>query len=87
MMRGSVYWNMPYKQTLVQGVRTKTSKMNWEDFLIGLILILTGIIILIYQERSGDFGKNANWNQGTVGLIGGAIISIFGGLYFFIGSF
>ena len=61
--------------------------MDLENFLIGTILTLTGVIILIYQQRSGDFEGNSKWTQNTVGLFGGAIIGVIGGLYFLITSF
>ena len=61
--------------------------MVWENFLYGLIFILTGVTILVYQKRTGDFDKGAKITQNVVGLIGGALIGIFGGLYFLIKAF
>jgi hypothetical protein len=61
--------------------------MDWENFLYGLIFILTGVTILIYQYRNGYFDKGTKITQNVVGLIGGALIGIFGGLYFLIKAF
>jgi hypothetical protein len=61
--------------------------MDWENFLYGLIFIVTGVTILVYQHRNGDFDKGAKVTQNVVGLVGGALIGIFGGLYFLIKAF
>jgi hypothetical protein len=59
--------------------------MDWENFLYGLVFIfLTGVTILVYLHRIGDFDKGEKITRNTVGLISGALIGIFGGLYFLI---
>ena len=65
----------------------KLVAMDRENFLYGLIFILSGIIVLISQYRNGDFDKGSKISRSTIGQFGGAMIALFGGLYFLLKSF
>jgi hypothetical protein len=61
--------------------------MDLENFLYGLLFILIGVTILVYQSRDGQFDSRAKVSQGFVRPFSGALIAIFSGLYFHIKAF
>ena len=54
---------------------------------IGLLLLIVGVLILVFQYRIGDFDKGAKITNNTVGLVFASILTIVSGIYFIVTSF
>ncbi len=60
--------------------------MDYYNFLLGVLLIIGGVLILIFQLNNGHYRKGI-LNNGVVHITFGGLFAILGGLYFVFTAF